>query len=104
CTGVSLAHGSNDGQKGIGLFMLILMGILPAHYALNARLGPQQFLQAVDEVERFHDLIERSATTLESSRMASELLEIHRILDGKTSMEQVSKSEHWRLRSLLLFL
>src|SRR5262249_19044922 len=35
CTGVSFAHGSNDGQKGIGLIMLILIGILPAHYALN---------------------------------------------------------------------
>ena len=29
CTGVSLAHGSNDGQKGIGLVMLILIGVLP---------------------------------------------------------------------------
>lgn len=35
CTGVSFAHGSNDGQKGVGLIMLILIGILPAHYALN---------------------------------------------------------------------
>src|SRR5262245_22784290 len=35
CTGVSFAHGSNDGQKGMGLMMLILIGILPASYALN---------------------------------------------------------------------
>jgi phosphate/sulfate permease len=33
--GVSLAHGSNDGQKGVGLIMLILIGILPGAYALN---------------------------------------------------------------------
>src|SRR5215510_13996042 len=36
CTGVSFAHGSNDGQKGVGLIMLILIGILPAHYAVNS--------------------------------------------------------------------
>ncbi len=35
CTGVSFAHGSNDGQKGMGLIMLILVGIVPTAYALN---------------------------------------------------------------------
>jgi inorganic phosphate transporter, PiT family len=40
CTGVSFAHGSNDGQKGMGLIMLILIGILPATYAVN--LGTSQ--------------------------------------------------------------
>jgi len=35
CTGVSFAHGSNDGQKGMGLIMLILIGCIPTAYALN---------------------------------------------------------------------
>jgi PiT family inorganic phosphate transporter len=35
CTGVSFAHGSNDGQKGMGLIMLILIGVAPTAYALN---------------------------------------------------------------------
>jgi PiT family inorganic phosphate transporter len=35
CTGVSFAHGSNDGQKGMGLIMLILVGSVPTAYALN---------------------------------------------------------------------
>jgi len=35
CTGVSFAHGSNDGQKGMGLIMLILVGILPTTFALK---------------------------------------------------------------------
>ena len=35
CTGVSFAHGSNDGQKGMGLIMLILVGTVPITYALN---------------------------------------------------------------------
>jgi PiT family inorganic phosphate transporter len=35
CTAVSFAHGSNDGQKGMGLIMLILIGALPTAYALN---------------------------------------------------------------------
>ena len=44
CAGVSFAHGSNDGQKGMGLIMLVLIGIVPAGYALDlsadaARIG-----------------------------------------------------------------
>jgi inorganic phosphate transporter, PiT family len=40
CTGVSFAHGSNDGQKGMGLIMLILIGIVPTAYALNRAIPP----------------------------------------------------------------
>jgi phosphate/sulfate permease len=43
CTGVSFAHGSNDGQKGIGLIMLILIGLVPASYALDMAQKPEQF-------------------------------------------------------------
>jgi PiT family inorganic phosphate transporter len=35
CTGVSFFHGSNDGQKGMGLIMLILIGAAPTAYSLN---------------------------------------------------------------------
>ena len=42
CTGVSFAHGSNDGQKGMGLIMLILIGTVPTAYALNRAVTPSQ--------------------------------------------------------------
>ncbi len=42
CTGVSFFHGSNDGQKGMGLIMLILIGTVPTAYALNHAVTLQQ--------------------------------------------------------------
>jgi PiT family inorganic phosphate transporter len=42
CTGVSFAHGSNDGQKGMGLIMLILIGTVPTAYALNHAVTAKQ--------------------------------------------------------------
>jgi len=42
CTGVSFAHGSNDGQKGMGLIMLILIGTVPTAYALNHAVTTRQ--------------------------------------------------------------
>lgn len=42
CGSVSFAHGSNDGQKGMGLIMLILVGTVPTAYALNHAVGYSQ--------------------------------------------------------------
>ena len=58
CTGVSFAHGSNDGQKGMGLIMLILVGTVPTAYALNHAVGPHQ-------VETFAAVSQQVVSTLE---------------------------------------
>jgi inorganic phosphate transporter, PiT family len=42
CTGVSFFHGSNDGQKGMGLIMLILIGTVPTTYALNHAVSQRE--------------------------------------------------------------
>ena len=42
CGGVSFFHGSNDGQKGMGLIMLILVGTVPTAYALNHTVGASE--------------------------------------------------------------
>ena len=47
CTLVSFFHGSNDGQKGMGLIMLILIGTVPTAYALNRALPDSQVAQFV---------------------------------------------------------
>jgi len=47
CTGVSFGHGSNDGQKGMGLIMLILIGTVPTAYALNHTVGTKDIVTFV---------------------------------------------------------
>ena len=47
CGGVSFAHGSNDGQKGMGLIMLILIGTVPIAYALNRAMPTSQMVPFV---------------------------------------------------------
>jgi PiT family inorganic phosphate transporter len=46
CSGVSFSHGSNDGQKGVGLLMLVLIGILPTYYALNPEYSLKDYQNA----------------------------------------------------------
>jgi phosphate/sulfate permease len=58
CSGVSFAHGSNDGQKGMGLIMLILIGTVPTAYALNHAVtggGVQQFIAASESAGKILD-------------------------------------------------
>lgn len=45
CTAVSFAHGSNDGQKGMGLIMLILIGTVPTAFALNRAMPDSAIVQ-----------------------------------------------------------
>ncbi len=55
CTGVSFSHGSNDGQKGMGLIMLIMIGVVPTTYALNRAMEPakfEAFMQASDDTAK----------------------------------------------------
>jgi phosphate/sulfate permease len=60
CTGVSFFHGSNDGQKGIGLIMLILIGLVPAHYALNMDRSKEQFQEVAVAAKDIHDILSDS--------------------------------------------
>jgi inorganic phosphate transporter, PiT family len=58
CTGVSFFHGSNDGQKGMGLIMLILIGTVPTTYALNHAVTASQ-------TQDFIAVSTQTATTLD---------------------------------------
>ena len=64
CTGVSFAHGSNDGQKGMGLIMLILVGTVPMAYALNRAMP-------VDHMTEFVAITQVTQQSLLASTTAS---------------------------------
>lgn len=51
CTLVSFFHGSNDGQKGVGLFMLILIAFLPARFAINHAVPDAMVIKNLDQME-----------------------------------------------------
>jgi len=59
CTGVSFFHGSNDGQKGMGLIMLILIGTVPTAYALNHAVSPAQVQSYISASENAGQILER---------------------------------------------
>ena len=52
CTLVSFFHGSNDGQKGVGLVMVILIAIIPGYYAINENQDPVKSYNNIVKIEQ----------------------------------------------------
>ena len=87
CTGVSFAHGSNDGQKGVGLIMLILIGILPAHYAVNGNLDLEDINGTVARVQQMDTLVGRFTMSGEAATIQQELRQIGATLSEQAKLD-----------------
>ena len=57
CTGVSFTHGSNDGQKGMGLIMLVLIALAPAAFALQLDTPPAHLRAIVEGSRRVEQIL-----------------------------------------------
>jgi PiT family inorganic phosphate transporter len=83
CTGVSFAHGSNDGQKGMGLIMLILIGTVPTAYALNHAVTyreTQDFVAVSMQVES--TLARAPAPAGDAREEVTRYIRTHQMADG----------------------
>jgi PiT family inorganic phosphate transporter len=87
CTGVSYAHGSNDGQKGMGLIMLILVGLVPGAFALNMGLGAGTVQTTMTELRQVATTLQSQAgsTTVTQDDAAAELTDFIKPTAGKAT-------------------
>lgn len=102
CTGVSMVHGSNDGQKGVGMVMLILIGLLPAHYALNLKHDERQVARVTEAAVEIDEFLAEHGISADEPGLHSG--RIREILEGKTSFADVPAVERWKVRTALLHL
>lgn len=96
CGGVSFAHGSNDGQKGMGLIMLALIGFMPGYYALNLKDKKlcTDLAETIVATERL--VSEVAADRGEAIRAESQ--KALGFLGGKQQVSEIPSSERWQLR------
>lgn len=102
CTLVSFFHGKNDGQKGIGLVMLILIGILPSYFAITNAKDIQKIQPDLTKIQS----IVQSIDTTNLGEYEKE--HIHGILENVTFIEPlaaqgaVDKSNKLEIRAAIL--
>lgn len=124
CTGVSFAHGSNDGQKGMGLIMLILVGIVPLTFAVDLGTGQAPIAELIETTQVISGQMDRHAPAVAMggyqiaadeisaylkttgkvndrtfAAIGSKCREIADILTGKTALTQLSEDQRRLLRS-----
>lgn len=105
CSGVSLAHGSNDGQKGVGLVMLILIGIVPAGFALDAgatQAEIQRTLRAVDSIEQTIERHRDRAGSSDATVVRTQFMGVRRHLAGRGRIADIPRAERFAVRQEIL--
>jgi len=106
CTGVSVAHGANDGQKGVGLMMLILIGILPAYFALNTARPINVAIPHLKNAEHILAKINGNDLGLNDQKLLQKSMEgvgkLHLIAEDKRTSSELNASEKLEIRALLI--
>ncbi|QIL76484.1 inorganic phosphate transporter [Hymenobacter sp. HDW8] len=108
CTLVSFFHGSNDGQKGVGLIMLILIGIVPTFFALNDDLNPLDMRASLARVEQVVQKVDVNALSAEDRKTLVDIQTQTAALDsvfvGKTSVRELPQNARFEIRKAILLL
>lgn len=106
CTSVSFSHGSNDGQKGVGLIMIILIGLVPLKFALNGDKSASLLHQKVSNIEARIDSLDMSKANFADRASIGLIKEqidtIQRYSDSISTFEQLSKEDHFKIRKGIL--
>lgn len=87
CTLVSFFHGRNDGQKGIGLLMIILIAFLPRYFAINAEVDPIKLMPDVDRVQTLVAKIDTAKLSV------TEMESYHKVLHATHELTDILQAE-----------
>jgi phosphate binding protein len=105
CGGVSFSHGSNDGQKGVGIVMLILMGLVPAGYALDrnatAETIDHTIAASLSLTTTVHDHADQTAVA-DADKATEELAQIRERLAGKGAVSEIQRDRRFEVRQAIL--
>ena len=85
CAGVSFFHGSNDGQKGMGLIVLVLVGILPGAFALNPEATPASIQKIVQQARGLEPILLKQSPNVLTSQEATDELSSYLKTTGKAT-------------------
>ena len=108
CTSVSFSHGSNDGQKGVGLLMIILIGIVPAHFALDQSKSPEQLFKSVQNIEISLNQVNKSnlntVSLAEFAVITSKVDSLQAILLNVKTFKELKDNKHFEARKDILLI
>jgi phosphate/sulfate permease len=108
CTAVSFFHGQNDGQKGVGLIMLILIGVVPAYFALDQTISTEKLKQPLAQIESVINSIDSVHLSSSDKKRYAGLLGMQAELKGHfanaTTLKDVPKAKRFEVRKDIMLM
>ena len=108
CTSVSFSHGSNDGQKGVGLIMIILIGIIPYKFAIDHTKSPENLLNKVNKIETVLNKVDVKKLKTEDKFnfgiVNDRIDSIQALLANKKNFEEVADNKHFEVRKDIILI
>jgi len=108
CSMVSFFHGSNDGQKGVGLVMLILIGVVPLQFAIKPGLDPVLMQSNIVGIEQILNSLNpnqlSSVNRDRVGRVRTELTELKKLISTPTADREIPKEKRLDVRRDLLLI
>jgi inorganic phosphate transporter, PiT family len=108
CTLVSFVHGSNDGQKGVGLMMLILIGLVPGYFAIK---DGQDVTDTYKQMSHVTELVYRIDTTKLGEKEKHDIVktkircaDLLSLLDKKTAVSQIDSAKRFEVRKGIILI
>lgn len=102
CTSVSFTHGSNDGQKGVGLVMLILIGIVPAYFALDSNFSPASLNGSAIQIEQILKSVDPEPLSEPDQKKLTESIaltgHLKSVIINSPTVEKISKEKRFEVR------
>ena len=108
CTGVSFFHGQNDGQKGVGLVMLILIGIVPGYFALNSNIDTASMITPLKKIELIAINIDPTSLAEPDRQKLTESIQMNQRLQANFgtfgNVDAIKKEDRFDVRKDLLLM
>lgn len=108
CTGVSYAHGSNDGQKGVGLLMLILIAIVPSYFALNHSVDVASYRSQITSMQTILHKVDTTqlgtGDLKEMEKFNSLVNELSLNLGNSTSLRDIDQAKQFEIRKDIIMI
>jgi phosphate/sulfate permease len=106
CTSVSYAHGSNDGQKGVGLIMLILIAFSPVYFSVDRSKSPEKLLYETRQIEWNLAHVDTNTLTVDDRKSLREvfasLTYMREKLTGVKTFNDLQKDDHFKMRKSII--
>ena len=108
CTLVSFFHGNNDGQKGIGLIMLILIVLAPSYYAIKSDYPVEETYK---QMTHMSEMVYRIDTTklgvkerIDIEKTKSKCVQLLALIENKVTVEQIDSIKRFEVRKDILMI